>query len=315
MLVVDRAQGSFAHHSIRDLPDLLNENDALVLNNTKVIPARAFGKKASGGAVEVLFIEPENETRWRVMMKSSRRPRPGVRIALHEDLELEVLENRHDGLNTVQVHGDRTLLDVLNEIGAPPLPPYITRDAYSEEDRQRYQTVYASREGAVAAPTAGLHFTEDLLARCRARGVRPCELTLHVGPGTFRPVKADDLTEHKMDEERYEFPPASADVLNSCRAAGGKITAVGSTSVRTLESVYAKHQTLCADQGRSDLFIYPGYTFHAVDQILTNFHLPKSTLIMMMAAFAGRELILEAYREAIANHYRFYSYGDCMFIR
>lgn len=313
MMTLEAATGAVAHRSIRDFPDLLRAGDALVLNNTRVIPARTFGCKETGGRVECLFVEPEEaaEDQWWVMMKSSHRPRPGARIALGEVVELEVLENREDGLNRVKVRCDGNLLEVLEQIGEPPLPPYIEREHLCEDDAERYQTVYASAPGAVAAPTAGLHFTPELLQQIREKGVSVVEVTLHVGPGTFRPVKTDTVEEHVMDAERYIVPEAVADTLNRTRAEGGRVVAVGSTSVRTLETVYREGR-YWAGQGRSDLYIYPPYTYRAVDAILTNFHLPQSTLLMMMSAFTTRERLLAAYEEAVRERYRFFSYGDCM---
>lgn len=316
MLSLRVEDGQLHHQSIVDFPGYLRPGDALVLNNTRVIPARTHGVKSTGGRVECLFIEPVDNTEeeWLVMMKSSHRPKEGSIITLSKVLQLEVLENRSDGLNRVRALGSEPVLDALEQIGEPPLPPYIQRESLCEEDPERYQTVYASRPGAVAAPTAGLHFTPELLDRIRAAGVEVVEVTLHVGPGTFRPVKVDDVTAHHMDEERYELSKESADILNRTRRAGGRIVAVGSTSVRTLETVVRADGLFVAARGRSGLYIYPPYSFKAVDAILTNFHLPKSTLLMMMSAFAGREAILAAYQEAIERRYRFFSYGDCMFL-
>jgi len=315
MMAVDVAGGAVAHRGIRDFPSLLRKGDALVLNNTRVIPARAFGCKETGGRVECLFVEPEAGAadEWWVMMKSSHRPKPGARVALGDAMELEVLENREDGLNRVRVQVEGGVLEALDRIGEPPLPPYIERNQLCEDDPERYQTVYAKDPGAVAAPTAGLHFTPGMLEEIRRGGVQVLELTLHVGPGTFRPVKTETVEDHAMDEERYEVGGDVAEALNATRASGNRVVAVGSTSVRTLETVY-REGAFQAGRGRSGLFIHPPYRFRAVDAILTNFHLPKSTLLMMMSAFAGRERMLDAYREAVAERYRFFSYGDCMFL-
>ncbi len=314
MLVMDRNSGGLEHRIISDVVDFLHPGDALVLNNTRVIPARTHGHKQTGGGVEVLFVEPEERMpgEWWVMMKSSHRPKPGARVTLQEGMELAVLENRPDGLNRVRVEGSEDLLSYLEAHGEPPLPPYIKREKLCEEDPERYQTVYASAPGAVAAPTAGLHFTPELLERIRSRGVRVEEITLHVGPGTFRPVKVDRIEAHTMDEERYEVSETVAESLNRTRAEGGRIVAVGSTSVRTLETVVDAQGVFQAGSGRSGLFIYPPYSFRGVDAILTNFHLPKSTLLMMMSAFTRREWMLAAYEEAVREKYRFFSYGDCM---
>lgn len=315
MMVLNADCGQVSHQTILDFPSLIHSGDALVVNNTQVIPARTFGCKETGGRVECLFVEPDEsaDDEWWVMMKSSHRPKPGSRISLEQVMELEVLENRADGLNRVRVHSEGGVLEALDQIGEPPLPPYIHRDHLVEEDEKRYQTVYASQPGAVAAPTAGLHFTSELLQTLRDQGVKILEVTLHVGPGTFRPVKTDAVEDHVMDAERYEVSEEVAETLNHVRAKGGRVFAVGSTSVRTLETIY-RNGRYVAGRGRSDLYIYPPYTFQAVDAILTNFHLPKSTLLMMMSSFTTREYLLAAYEEAVAERYRFFSYGDCMVI-
>jgi S-adenosylmethionine:tRNA ribosyltransferase-isomerase len=316
MLCLDRQTGSRTHRIVHDFPHLIRPGDALVLNNTRVIPARTHGHKDSGGQVECLFVEPveDADREWLVMMKSSRRPKVGTHIHFPCDLSLEILEHRSDGLNRVRASGPESVLDTLEEIGEPPLPPYIHRDHLAEDDPDRYQTVYAKHPGAVAAPTAGLHFTQELLDEVRARGAQVVELTLHVGPGTFRPVKADSVEDHHMDEERYELNEEAAAALNDTRNRGGRIIAVGSTSVRTLETVVDAHGRFAAAKGRSDLYIYPPFSFRAVDAVLTNFHLPRSTLLMMFSAFTTRDIMLDAYREAVELEYRFFSYGDCMFI-
>lgn len=316
MMCLNRANGALFHRGVRDLPGLLNPGDALVLNNTRVIPARTYGHKPSGGAVECLFIEPveDADREWLVMMKSSRRPKPGTTIEISPDLSIEVLENRLDGLNRVRALGTVPVLEELEAVGEPPLPPYIHREKLCEDDPERYQTVYAKEPGAVAAPTAGLHFTPELLQEIRERGVEIVELTLHVGPGTFRPVKTDTVEAHTMDEERYELGAEAAEVLNRTRQRGGRIVAVGSTSIRTLETVVDAQGRFRAAKGRSGIYIYPPHTFRGVDAALTNFHLPRSTLLMMFSAFTSREILLQAYREAVEERYRFFSYGDCMFL-
>lgn len=316
MLALGISTGSIRHQHILDFSDYLKPGDALVLNNTRVIPARTYGTKETGGKVECLFVEPLDDSpdEWLVMMKSSHRPKPGSVITLTKELSLELLENRSDGLNRVKALGSQTVLETLNEIGEPPLPPYIHRDHLCEDDPERYQTVYAKEPGAVAAPTAGLHFTTKLLQQIRDKGVHIVELTLHVGPGTFRPVKTEELEEHHMDEERYVVTQANADLLTKVRKQGGRIIAVGSTSVRTLETIVQADGTFPAGHGRSGIYIYPPYTYKAVDGILTNFHLPKSTLMMMMSAFTTRENLLAAYFEAVEEKYRFFSYGDCMLL-
>ena len=319
MLVVDRASRSWQHRLVSDLPDYLRRNDLLVLNNTRVIPARIFGHKPSGGRVEFLFLEETAPNVWQVLMRASRRPKPGARVALgRHGAEVEILEEGELGRAVVRVISARPFLDVLEADGIAPLPPYIARDYSAEqdtpEDRARYQTIFASQPGAVAAPTAGLHFTPELFAHLAARGVERTEVTLHVGIGTFRPVSAERVEDHVMDEERYQITEEAALAVTHARAAGGRIVAVGSTSVRTLETAAARTDGFHAGSGRSGLFIRPPYSFKLVDVMLTNFHLPKSTLLMMVCALAGQDFMLEVYREAVRNKYRFFSYGDCMLI-
>lgn len=319
MMVLNRAAQSWTHHRVSELPDFLRRNDLLVLNNTRVIPARIFGHKPTGGRVEFLFLEETAPNIWQVLMRASRRPKPGSRVALgRHNAEVEILEEGELGRATVRIISGQPFLDILEEDGIAPLPPYITRD-YSEErdtpeDRARYQTVYATRPGAVAAPTAGLHFTPELFERLAAQGVQRTEVTLHVGIGTFRPVSVDRVEDHVMEEERYEVSVDTARAITAAREAGGRIVAVGSTSVRTLETVAARPDGFGACTGRSSLFIRPPYHFQMTDVMLTNFHLPKSTLLMMVCALAGREFMLEAYQAAVQEKYRFFSYGDCMLI-
>ncbi len=319
MLVVHRATGQLEHRNIRDIGDYLHAGDLLVVNNTKVIRARIYGHKvASGGAVELLLLEPTTDGCWLSLCRSSRQPKPGARLSLADGLiRAEVVCQGEAGRIEIRLECERPLFEVLDEVGDVPLPPYIHRDQHDKKgktDAERYQTVYASQPGAVAAPTAGLHFTPELFAALTAKGVRKAEVTLHVGIGTFRPVAVDDVTEHRMDEERYEILPEAARIISQTRVNGGRVVAVGSTSVRTLETVMRREGDILPGAGRSDLFIYPPYSFRAVDYMLTNFHLPKSTLIMMVSALAGRELIMQAYAEAVRERYRFYSYGDCMLI-
>ena len=319
MLVVHCGSGKLEHRSIRDIGDYLRADDLLVVNNTRVIKARVYGHKvASGGAIELLLLEPTSQGCWLALCRASRQPKPGTKLSLADGrIEAVVLRQGEAGRIEIQLESAYPLFDVLEELGDVPLPPYINRrgqEAERDTDAERYQTVYASKPGAVAAPTAGLHFTPELFAALAEKGVSKAEITLHVGIGTFRPVSVDDVTAHKMDEERYEISAEAADAIVHARAKGGRIVAVGSTSVRTLETVMAREGKISAGSGRSDLFIYPPYAFKAVDCMLTNFHLPKSTLIMMVSALAGRELIMAAYAEAVRERYRFYSYGDCMLI-
>jgi S-adenosylmethionine:tRNA ribosyltransferase-isomerase len=316
MLVLHRNTGQIEHRKITDIVDYLHAPDVLVLNNTKVIPARVFGRKtASGGKVELLLLEETAPGKWNVLMKTSRRPKVGDALTLCSGKARAImLSDGEQGEAVLKIESDRPLMEILDEEGVPPLPPYIERKKQTPEqietDKQRYQTVYASEPGAAAAPTAGLHFTPELLDRLKSNGINSAELTLHVGLGTFRPVSAEHITDHEMHHERYAVSSRTAEIINTARKAGGRIVAVGSTSVRTLESVVPVREA----EGATDIFIYPPYEFKNVDAILTNFHLPKSTLLMMMSAFAGRELMLEAYNIAVAEKYRFFSYGDCMLI-
>jgi len=320
MLVVHRASGLLEHRRITDVGDYLAAGDVLVVNNTRVIRARIYGHKAgSGGAVELLLLEPTQAGCWLALCRASRQPRAGARLVLADGrIHAEVLRQGEAGRIEIRLDCRQPLFEILEQAGEVPLPPYIRRKRgaclHVGTDADRYQTVYATQPGAVAAPTAGLHFTPALLAQLERQGIRKVEITLHVGIGTFRPVSVDDVRQHKMDEERYEITPAAAEILVSARAAGGRILAVGSTSVRTLETVIQREGVLKAGTGRSNLFIYPPYTCKTVDFMLTNFHLPRSTLIMMVSALAGRDLIMQAYAEAVRERYRFYSYGDCMLI-
>jgi S-adenosylmethionine:tRNA ribosyltransferase-isomerase len=319
MLVVQRADGKLAHRTVADLPDYLRAGDLLVVNNTRVIPARLYGRKdGTGGQVELLLLEPTGAATWLALCRAARRPQPGTTLTLAGGrLHGRVLALGEGGRLELALDGDAPLLDILEAAGEAPLPPYIKRvpgDARGAVDRLRYQTVYASVPGAVAAPTAGLHFTPELLDRLAARGVRHVEVTLHVGIGTFRPVAVARVADHRMDEERYAIDDAAAAAIRKARAAGARIVAVGSTTVRTLETVAAEYGAICPCRGRSSLFIHPPYAFRAVDAMFTNFHLPKSTLLMMVSALAGRDLIRRAYQTAIDEGYRFYSYGDSMLI-
>lgn len=322
MMVLDRAARTVEHRNFADLPGYLRANDLLVANDTRVIPARLFGRKAkagTGGKVEFLLLEELSPGVWDALMRSRRRPKVGEQVILDDDLAVAtVLEDGELGRVKVRVESEIPWLEVLDRIGQTPLPPYILRKETTPErraaDKVRYQTVFAREPGAVAAPTAGLHFTPEVLDRLAAHGVGRATVTLHVGIGTFRPVAVETVEEHKMDFERWQIPDETAAKIAAAKAAGGRVVAVGTTSVRTLESAAARPGGFGAGQGRTDLFIYPPYEFKVVDALVTNFHLPKSTLIMMISAFAGREFVLEAYREAIRERYRFFSYGDCMLI-
>ncbi|MFA5342697.1 MAG: tRNA preQ1(34) S-adenosylmethionine ribosyltransferase-isomerase QueA [Kiritimatiellia bacterium] len=329
MMVIRRATGAFEHRRVADLPAFLHPGDLLVVNDTRVIPARLYGQKIHiggpdhrslgvGGRVEILLIEETASGIWEALLRA-RHVKTGARLELAGGrVQAEVLAVQEGGRVTLRLRHERPLLDILETDGVTPLPPYIKRAAADAlqrvADRERYQTIYACNPGAVAAPTAGLHFSEALLTTLEQRGVRRAAVTLHVGPGTFKPVTVAEVEQHRVDAERYTVPEETARTINSTRAAGGRIVAVGSTVVRTLETVAAAHGMAVAAQGRSDLFIYPPYKFRVVDALLTNFHLPASSLLMMVSALAGRESILRAYKEAIRERYRFYSYGDCMLI-
>jgi S-adenosylmethionine:tRNA ribosyltransferase-isomerase len=302
---------SVSDRHFADLPQFLRSGDVLVFNDTRVIKARLYGVKASGGRIEALVERVTGPHEALVQMRASHTPRPGTRLSFEAAIDAEVLERRDD-LYLLRFGGGASVHELLERHGRLPLPPYITH-AGGEEDAARYQTVYAQHPGAVAAPTAGLHFDEPMLVRLRAMGVRLAWLTLHVGAGTFQPVRASNLAEHKMHSERYDIPQATVDAIAAARAAGRTVIAVGTTSLRALESA-ARDSALHAGAAETDLFITPGYPFRVVDRLITNFHLPKSTLLMLVAAFAGMEPTRAAYSHAIARRYRFFSYGDAMLI-
>lgn len=325
LLVLNRKTGAIDHRQFRDLPDLLLPGDLLVVNNTQVVPARLTGWKETGGRAQVLILDYRGASQnsgppvHRCLIKAAKRTRPGTRLWFDkagEVLSGEVI-NASDGLYTIRFDCHGHFETILYKIGRMPLPPYIRRDDVSDppcDDAAAYQTVYAAQKGAVAAPTAGLHFTTDLLDRLKAVGVEIAEITLHVGYGTFLPVRVKDIRDHKMHAETYAIPETTAQAVNQAKAKSRRIVAVGTTCVRTLEWAADDSGHIKAGSGECDLFIYPGYRFKAVDAIITNFHLPESTLLMLVSAFAGRERILAAYQEAIERGYRFYSYGDAMLI-
>lgn len=319
MLVVRRNDGSVAHRHVRELPAYVQAGDAIVLNDTRVVPARLVGRRAStGGKWQGLFLEADPSGLWRILSKTRGRMTAGERIVLtnrqaEDAIELETIERRERGEWIVRPLSDRPAWELLNDVGRVPLPGYIRGGEMEPGDERRYQTVYGRRDGAVAAPTAGLHFTDALLAELRGQGVAIEHVTLHVGIGTFRPVEAERLSEHVMHFERAELTAETAKRLNAIRANGGRILAVGTTSVRTLETAAASG-TLAAWSGETNLFIRPPYRFRACDAILTNFHLPRSTLLALVYAFGGPQRMREAYAVAIVERYRFYSYGDCMLI-
>jgi S-adenosylmethionine:tRNA ribosyltransferase-isomerase len=303
------ASGALADRLFRDLPALLRPDDLLVMNDTRVIKARLFGLKDSGGKVELLVERVTGEFEALAFIRASHAPKPGSQIRLADDVALDVLARQDD---LTQLRFPRPVLEVLDRFGQLPLPPYIEHTP-TADDEARYQTVYANEPGAVAAPTAGLHFDDDMLATLREQGVRTAQVTLHVGAGTFQPVRVDTLAEHKMHSERYTIPQATVDAIRETRARDGRVVAVGTTSLRALEAA-AQAGELHAGSNETDIFITPGYRFKVVDALITNFHLPKSTLLMLVSAFAGMDAIRAAYAHAIAARYRFFSYGDAMFI-
>lgn len=307
------ASGAERHAGIRDLPAILRPGDLLVLNDTRVIPARLFARRAGAGgaAVELLLIEKQSPLRWECLAKPGRRAKVGTRLLLGAGVEAEVVAKQDDGRHTLDF--SVAIEPHLEALGHVPLPPYIAR-ADRAEDRARYQTIWAREPGAIAAPTAGLHFSEELLQRLDERGVERAFVTLHVGIGTFKPVTTELVHEHRMERERFAIPAPTVDAIARARRDGRRIVAVGTTVVRTLESAAAATGEIGAGAGSTELFITPGFRFRAVDLLLTNFHLPRSTLLMLVSAFAGRERVLAAYAEAIAHGYRFYSYGDAMLV-
>ena len=319
LLLVDRAAGSLAHWHIRDLPQLLKAGDCLVINDTRVVPARLVGRRAlTGGAWEGLFLSAESDGSWRLLAKSRGKPAPGEAIVLvnrqgRDDCVLRLIEKLPGGVWIARPECRDATFELLDRVGRVPLPHYIRGGEMVEEDRQRYQTVYAREPGAVAAPTAGLHFSDELLTRLIDRGITICRLTLHVGLDTFRPITADTLAEHPMHSERGHVDAATVEEIRRCRAAGGRVVAVGTTVVRLLETA-VRDGALEPFAGTTDLFIRPPFTFRAVDCLLTNFHLPRTTLLVLVRTFGGDKLIMRAYEEAIRERYRFYSYGDAMLI-
>lgn len=318
LMVIHREAASIEHRVFSDVVEYLSPGDLLILNDTRVFPARLFGRReGSGGAIELLLLHPTGPNEWQAMVRPGRRAKPGTRITLGDGaVTAEVQDMLPDGTRTVRFMlwgdgADRTLADVLEELGKIPLPPYIKEEL---DDPERYQTVYADRKGSVAAPTAGLHFTPELLERIRAMGVGIEAVTLHVGIGTFRPVSASTVEEHVMHAEHYRLTPEVAHAIHATRSNGGKIVAVGTTTTRVLESCAREDGVLRPGDGWTRLFITPGYRFRAVDALITNFHLPRSTLLMLVGAFAGYDLTMQAYRVAVETNYRFYSLGDAMLI-
>jgi S-adenosylmethionine:tRNA ribosyltransferase-isomerase len=314
LLVVDRATGERSHRGFADLADLVAPGDALVLNETRVFPARLLGRRSSGAEAEVFLLHPEGDPyTWRALVRPGAKLKPGRRVEVAPELSVEIVGSTPGGERIVRLHTELPVEEALDRFGEVPLPPYVDRAA-TAEDRERYQTVFARERGSVAAPTAGLHFTPELIAALEARGVRIVHLVLHVGVGTFRPVETDDPAEHPMHSEWYRVSPEAAEALNTTRAAGGAVWAVGTTVTRTLESAADEDGTLRAGEGWTDIFIRPPYRFRAVDHLVTNFHLPRSTLLMLVAAFVGYDVAMATYRDAVERRYRFFSYGDAMLL-
>ena len=321
LLVMDRETGKLTHLRFYDIYDLIAPSDVLVINDTKVVPARLFGQKETGGKAEVLIIDfpgignhrpDQGECVCRCLIKTAKRPKPGATLLFGQNLKADIL-SFEDGIFTVRFLYRGNFEHVLERVGHVPLPPYIQRSD-NKKDRTAYQTVYAASKGAVAAPTAGFHFSKGLLEKLREKGVTIVAITLHVGYGTFSPVRVSDIREHRIHSEWYSISKDAADKINASKDAGHRIVAVGTTAVRTLEYACDENQMIAAGHGNCDLFIYPGYRFNIVDAMLTNFHLPKSTLLMLVSAFSTRENLLNAYQTALEKKYRFYSYGDAMFI-
>lgn len=313
LLVLDKETGEVEHHIFKEIPDYLEQGDCLVLNNTKVIPARLLGcKKDTGAAVEVLLLKRQDKEVWETLVKPGKKAKPGTRLTFGDGLlEAEVLETVEEGNRLIRFFYDGIFEEVLDRLGEMPLPPYIT---HKLQDKNRYQTVYAKYEGSAAAPTAGLHFTKELLSQIEEKGVKIAYVTLHVGLGTFRPVKAENILEHHMHSEYYQIGGEAAEKINDTKRNGGRIICVGTTSCRTVESAADENGFVKAGCGNTEIFIYPGYRFKVLDALITNFHLPESTLVMLVSALAGRENVLRAYGKAIEERYRFFSFGDAMLI-
>lgn len=313
LLVLDKSTGGVEHHIFRDIVGYLKEGDCLVLNNTKVIPARLMGEREGTGAgIEVLLLKRKENDVWETLVKPGKKAKPGTKIIFGDGLLTgEVIEVVEEGNRLIKFSYEGIFEEILDKLGQMPLPPYITHQL---KDKNRYQTVYAKHEGSAAAPTAGLHFTTALLEKIKAKGVEVAYVTLHVGLGTFRPVKVDNVLEHHMHSEFYMIEKEEADKINRAKAAGHRVISVGTTSCRTLESATGEDGILKATSGWTDIFIYPGYKFKMIDALITNFHLPESTLLMLVSALAGKDKVMKAYEEAIAERYRFFSFGDAMFI-
>lgn len=313
LLVLNRETGAIEHKIFSDVIDYLNEGDCLVINNTRVIPARLIGEKEdTGGKVEVLLLKRRANDVWETLVKPGKKLRPGARVTFGDGrLKAEILEIAEEGNRLVRFYYEGIFEEILDSLGEMPLPPYIT---HKLEDKEMYQTVYAKYDGSAAAPTAGLHFTKELLSKIEEKGIKIASITLHVGLGTFRPVKVDDVNNHHMHTEWYEVNAEAADIINETKRNGGRVICVGTTSCRTIESVAGENGYMKAKTGETDIFIYPGYKFKVMDGLITNFHLPESTLVMLVSAFAGKENVLAAYETAVKERYRFFSFGDAMIL-
>ena len=313
LLCLDKATGEWSHHHFYELPDFLRPGDCLILNNSRVLPARLLGRRLpGGGACEVLLLQDKGDKVWECLVRPGKHLREGARVSFGDgELTAEIAEVLPDGNRLVRFDYEGIFLEVLERLGKMPLPPYIKEEL---QDKERYQTVYSKVNGSAAAPTAGLHFTPELLERIAAKGVGVGYVTLHVGLGTFRPVKEDEIEQHDMHSEYCTIPQETADLINRTKANGGRVICVGTTSCRTIESWAGEDGTMTATGGWTNIYIYPGYRFKVMDALVTNFHLPESTLIMLVSALAGREHVLAAYEEAVRERYRFFSFGDAMFI-
>jgi S-adenosylmethionine:tRNA ribosyltransferase-isomerase len=312
LLTLDRESGAVGHHHFYDLPRFLRPGDCLVLNDSRVLPARLIGHRPTGGACEVLLLVDKGGDLWECLVRPGRKLKPGAQVIFGDgQLTATVEEELNDGKRTVRFHYQGIFLEILEQLGRMPLPPYIKAEL---QDQERYQTVYSKVVGSAAAPTAGLHFTPELLEQVGEMGVKVCYVTLHVGLGTFRPVKAEEITDHEMHSEFCQISGETAAIINETKQSGGRVICVGTTSCRTIESFAAEDGTMSERSGWTNIFIYPGYKFKVLDALITNFHLPQSTLIMLVSALAGREHVLAAYEEAVRERYRFFSFGDAMFI-
>ena len=312
LLTLDKINGRIEHHHFYELPDYLRPGDCLVLNNSRVLPARLIGHRPTGGVCEVLLLVDQGDNVWECLVRPGRKLKPGAEVLFGEgQLRATIEAEIEDGKRLVRFHYQGIFLEILEQLGKMPLPPYIKEELH---DNERYQTVYSKVNGSAAAPTAGLHFTPDLLKKIENMGVRICYVTLHVGLGTFRPVKVEDITDHEMHSEFCMISQETADIINETKRNGGRVICVGTTSCRTVESFAAEDGTMCERSGWTNIFIFPGYRFKVLDGLVTNFHLPQSTLIMLVSALAGRESVLNAYAEAVKERYRFFSFGDAMFL-